>query len=123
MNYYPPCTGRTTGDEPSWLREVKAGVDVRFIRSDRLVPRSYRHKRLRRDVRSEPTPTVTTYSEELADAIGATLRMYGEVSQTLDRTFPLRLVNQSDAPDLTTEEIKRRLNDFEARRRRLTADC
>ena len=41
-------------------------------------------------------------------------------SQSLDRTFPVRLVRQTGSEALTKDEIKERLSDFEAKRERLT---
>jgi len=60
-----------------------------------------------------------SYSAELASAIGATLTRYAELSQSLDRTFPVRLVSDSASAALTKEEISQRLSEFEAERKRL----
>ena len=106
-------------DDPDWLTEIKKSVDVRFIRADRLVPRPRVHGRRGHEMRSAPTPAVMSYSEELASAIGTTLTKYAELSQSLDRTFPVRLVKQSASAELTKEEITHRLSEFEARRKRL----
>jgi predicted ATP-binding protein involved in virulence len=106
-------------EEPIWFRELKEGVDVRFIRADRLVLRSYPSRRRTHEDRLELTPTVTRYSQELASVIGVALKRYGEVSQTLDRTFPVRLVSQSESANLSKDEIKDRLSEFEAKRKRL----
>ncbi len=53
-------------------------------------------------------------------AIRTTLTRYAELSQSLDRSFPVRLVRQSNSEGLTQEEIKERLAEFEAKRERLT---
>jgi predicted ATP-binding protein involved in virulence len=60
-----------------------------------------------------------SYSEELASAIAGTLTKYAELSQSLDRTFPVRLVRQSASLGLTKLEIAERLSEFEAKRKRL----
>lgn len=107
--------------EPEWLIEMRAAIDVQFIRSDRLAVqpkvkanRSRTYKR-----RVLPTPVVMSYSEEVASAIGATLTTYAELSQSLDRTFPVRLVSRAGSTDLTNKEISQRLSEFEAKRERL----
>ncbi|MHC4404443.1 MAG: AAA family ATPase [Planctomycetota bacterium] len=106
-------------EEPEWLREIKTSVDVRFIRADRLFARAEVRRVRGHERRSVPTPTVMSYSEELASAIGSTLTKYAELSQSLDRTFPVRLVSQSASADLTNQEIAQRLSEFEAKRKRL----
>ena len=45
---------------------------------------------------------------------------YAELSQSLDRTFPVRLVQHAGSDTLTNEEIRERLREFEAKRERLT---
>ncbi|MDY0171057.1 MAG: AAA family ATPase [Thermoguttaceae bacterium] len=106
-------------EPPDWFRKLEKQVQVRFIRTDRLVPRSGPSKMSRYERHRHPSPTVTTYSEELASEIGAMLKKYGEVSQALDRTFPVRLMQPSNVPELTKEEIKSRLQELEAKRTRL----
>jgi len=114
-----PEMPRRPREEPDWLREVKAAVDVRFIRADRLVPRRQMARVRRHERPSVLLPTVMSYSAELASAIGATLTRYAELSQSLDRTFPVRLVSESASAALTKEEISHRLSEFEAERKRL----
>ncbi len=109
----------TMVEPPDWFRQLEKQVQVRFIRTDRLVPRPGPSKMARFERRPHPSPTVTTYSEELASEIGTMLKKYGEVSQDLDRTFPVRLMQPSNVPELTKEEIKGRLQELEAKRTRL----
>lgn len=114
-----PEMPRRRPEEPDWLREVKDAVDVRFIRADRLVPRRQMARVGRHERPSVLLPTVMSYSAELASAIGAALTRYAELSQSLDRTFPVRLVSESASAALTKEEILQRLSEFEAERKRL----
>ncbi len=84
--------------EPDWLTEARKLVDVRFIRSERLFAR-LQPSRERRQV--PPSPAVKNYAEELAGALKATLTRYAELSQSLDRTFPVRLVRETGSDTLT----------------------
>ena len=59
------------------------------------------------------------YADELAGALKATLTRYAELSQSLDRTFPVRLVRETGSDTLTDSEIRNRLSEFEAKRERL----
>jgi predicted ATP-binding protein involved in virulence len=106
-------------DEPEWLQEIRNAVNVRFVRSDRLVARPQQYDMRGRRGRPSPKPTVAKYSDELAAAINSTLTRYAELSQSLDRSFPVRLVKQSPSSELSNEEIADRLSEFEARRKRL----
>ncbi len=114
----PPHSERLT--EPRWLRKIKKSVDVRFVREDRLVVRPQAKRSKSRTWRSESTSAVMGYAKELASAIGVTLTEYAELSQSLDRTFPVRLVDQSPSAGLTKSELANRLSEFEAKRKQLT---
>lgn len=105
--------------EPEWFRKIIQSLDVRFIRSDRLVANRQPRAVRTREKRPLQTPAVMSYSEEVASAIRATLTQYARLSQSLDRTFPSRLVTQSPSTDLTKQEITDRLSEFEAKRKRL----
>lgn len=117
-NYFP-TRYRLERDEPDWLQYVRKQVPVRFIRTDRLAQpgAEFRRGRAGRTVLS--TPTVLTYAEELASNIRSTLTEYAELSQSLDRTFPGRLVEQSPTDGITKKEISQRLAEFEEKRKRL----
>lgn len=106
-------------DEPKWLQDLRGSVDVRFIRADRLLAGPQLVRVRRPEKRSVLTPAVMSYSDEVATTIAATLTRYAELSQSLDRTFPVRLVRESASTDLTKREIGDRLSEFEAKRKRL----
>jgi hypothetical protein len=58
-------------------------------------------------------PTVSTYSQEIAHLIQSKLAEYGATSQSLDRTFPVRVVRQSPSSDITDENLRDQLDDLE----------
>jgi len=105
--------------EPEWLKKIRDDVNVRLIESQRLlnfVPS--RSSRLYSRT-SSMLPTVSAYSEEIAELIQSKLAEYGTISQSLDRTFPARVVQQHSSPELTGEEIREQLNQLEETRSRL----
>jgi energy-coupling factor transporter ATP-binding protein EcfA2 len=82
-------------EEPAWqLEKLKNDIHVRLIESQRLlnlVP--HRFSKLDSETPSM-LPTVSAYSEEIAQIIQSKLAEYGTTSQSLDRTFPVRVVQQ-----------------------------
>lgn len=106
-------------EEPEWLESLKNNIHVRLIESQRLlnvVPS--RSSRLYAGA-SSMLPTVSAYSEEIAQLIQSKLAEYGATSQSLDRTFPARVVQQHPSPDLTDEQLRHQLNELEQTRSRL----
>jgi predicted ATP-binding protein involved in virulence len=106
-------------EEPEWLKSLKQNIHVRLIESQRLL--NFVPSRSSRMYAGTPSmlPTVSAYSEEIAQLIQSKLAEYGTTSQALDRTFPARVVQQQLSPDLTDEELRRQLNELEETRSRL----
>ena len=106
-------------EEPEWLEKLKNDIHVRLIESQRLlnvVPS--RSLRMYSGVHSM-LPTVSAYSEEIAQIIQSKLAEYGTTSQSLDRTFPVRVVQQQTSPEVTDEQLRHQLNELEETRSRL----
>ena len=121
--YFPsPVVQKFGADsELGWLAEVRKNVKVRFIESQRLL----RLGKPRNPHEDEEAvrPSVVVYSKELATRIKAKLAEYGTLSQSLDRSFPKRLVEQrsgrsSQGPSST--ELPLKLHELEDRRIQLT---
>ena len=105
--------------EPEWLKTLKDGIHIRLIESQRLlnfVPnrssRSYRGT-------SSMLSTVSAHSDELAELMQDKFKEYGTTSQSLDRTFPVRVVKQQPSVDVTNEQLRQQLNKLEVTRSRL----
>jgi predicted ATP-binding protein involved in virulence len=105
--------------EPTWLSEIKSSIHVRFIESQRLLHLSELPKRRVDWERPSMIFSVDTYSKELARNIQAKLAEYAALSQSLDRTFPARVVNNQAPSDLTEEALRNKLNKIEEQRSRL----
>lgn len=83
--------GRTTSRLPQWLQEVRSAASVRLIDTERLtsIPKLTRRRRST----YHPSRTIHAYSKELAGILNQTNAEYAALSQSLDRTFPTRLVS------------------------------
>jgi len=111
--------GENSYSEDDWLTQLKSDVHIRLIESQRLLnflpsrsSRSYSGS-------SSMSPTVLAYSEEIAQLIKSKLAEYGATSQSLDRTFPARVVKQSLSPEVTDEQLRQQLDELEETRSRL----
>ena len=66
-------------------------------------------------------PSVERYARELAESIRLNLAHYAALSQSLDRTFPMRLIKELRSDDTTDsdisiEELRLKLSELEAKR-------
>jgi predicted ATP-binding protein involved in virulence len=109
--------------QEDFLKSIKSGLNVRLIESQRLLNFVSNHSSEKSSqTESEPSlmlSTVSHYSNEIAQTIGDKFREYGEISQSLDRTFPNRLVQRQSSPNLTDEQLRAKLEQLEATRSRL----
>ncbi len=108
-------------NEPGWLKDIQKSIRIRFIETQRLI--SFPDSRSRRKYEELPRmiPTVLNYSEELANAIQKKLAESAELSQSLDRTFPTRLVKVKGSSKPTIDELRDDLSKLEEKRSRLVA--
>jgi energy-coupling factor transporter ATP-binding protein EcfA2 len=102
--------------EPKWLSEIKSSIDVRFIQSQRLLHLSELPKRRVDWENPSMMFSVNTYSKELAINIQTKQAEYGALSQSLDRTFPTRVVKNQAPSDLTEEALRNKLKEIEEQR-------
>jgi predicted ATP-binding protein involved in virulence len=115
-------------NEAEWLRMFRNKVKIRFIESQRLLRMG---KQFRNPQYGAPgtsmEPSVAFYAQQLAQAIQAKLAEYAALSQTLDRSFPVRLVDQIQSPlrihgqSATVDELRKKLDELEEKRARLRA--
>jgi predicted ATP-binding protein involved in virulence len=113
-----PRSGRTA--TPEWLSSLLARVPVYFIQADRLssMSTSRSRPRLGREY-TQATPTVLIYAEDLSEKIKKAKADYGDFSQTLDSTFPARLLQKKPPAQVPSDQaIRERYNEQAARRTR-----
>jgi predicted ATP-binding protein involved in virulence len=104
--------------EPPWLKEIKNSVNIHLIETQRLLrinktEASYRYKER---YRGTATPVVIEYSRALAQLIEKTFARYGAISQSLDRTFPLRSLEIADTKKYSIPQLKDQLIELESKR-------
>lgn len=124
LEEFPPDILRVDVTRPQWLQNIQRSVSVRLIDTERLTATSppsgtsprWRHKQL-----VSPTRTVSLYSEQLAKHINGSIARYGELSQSLDRTFPARLVGDGGPSGGSVETLREDLDAIERKRSRLEA--
>jgi hypothetical protein len=106
---------------PEWLQIIRQAIPVRFINTERLYTTIPTRRRRPSPYPSYPPrePAIRRYSEELGEKIKQTLTEYGTLSQSLDRTFPARLVAGPAQPDVTMSDLRKELAAIEARRQQL----
>ncbi len=102
--------------EPNWWIEFRKSVSIRLVETQRLLSHqtsdSYRRS-------SKLVPVVDLYSEELAQSIKQKLAESATLSQSLDRTFPARLLEHLGQSDLSSTELTEKLNQLEKKRKQL----
>ena len=105
---------------PPWFAELTDSLSVHLIRANRL-ERAERVMR-RGEQGVELTFVVQKFARELAEHIQGMLGEYAELSQSLDRSFPRRLVTAAPHPSLPLSrlEIRQKLSEIEEKRDRLT---
>ncbi|RLG30820.1 excinuclease [Methanosarcinales archaeon] len=106
-------------NEPDWLKEIQKSIRIRFIETQHLISFPDSRSRHKYEESHRTTPTVLNYSEELANAIQKKLAEYAELSQSLDRTFPTRLVKGNGLSKPTIDKLRDDLSKLEEKRSRL----
>lgn len=107
--------------EPSWFKAIRQAINVRLVQTQRLLTLSTSQKARKYGHSQLMTAVVTEYSTELAKAIQSKLGEYATLSQSLDRTFPARLVKEEVPIDLTFENLTGQLSELEEKRNGLSA--
>ena len=100
------------------INSIHSQINVRFIEDDRLL-NSTSNNRMQQYNRQSMLRAVSNYAQELAKNIQTKLTAYGTLSQSLDRTFPARVVQQKGIPELTDKLFKDKLNHLEKKRSKL----
>jgi len=117
-NYFPPDIQNKIYPCPDWFQEIKDSINVRFISTERLTVTSRNGDwRNRRPLATKRA--VTYYSGRLSDQIQASISAYGTLSQSLDRSFPSRVVTNHNQPNKSTEDIHKDLDDIKQKRQLL----
>ena len=92
---------------PPWLQDVIDAVTVRFIDTERLTRTDH------------PKRTIRFYSDELAGLVSKTIAEYAALSQSLDRTFPARLVTGDGTSKKSIRKLVSDLDEIKRNQSRL----
>ena len=102
---------------PEWLKDVRKSAPIRFIETQRLLNLTRAVRRREYGMHPIMIPTVNMYSEELVEVIKTKLAESTALAQSLDRTFPSRLVNPTTRNlKLGDAELRQKLADLEKKR-------
>lgn len=104
---------------PDWLDEVLDSVSVRLVEAQRLLrmPRQASPRERRRQMAW--AETVEAYAQDLASKIKDQLAESAALSQSLDRTFPQRLVESDSGDALREDDLLATMDRVEDHRLRL----
>jgi len=104
-------------EEPDWLKDIRNSLSISLIETQRL---SSLIKLSAED--SLIQPTIVRYSQELAGILRKQLAASVALSQSLDSTFPARIVRpNANYQNVTEQELRDRLANVEKKRARLVA--
>ena len=111
-------SSRNVEDDTKWLSSFLANADTHLIEAQRLVRTHWdgRYPSDRPFVRHGPPPLIASVvecSRNFHERLGETMANYGRQAQTLDQTFPQRLV--AAAERLPTEDIQARLTALDSK--------
>jgi predicted ATP-binding protein involved in virulence len=111
----PKDTKLQIDGDAEWMESIRESISVHLIETQRLTTEMTQDQENSWDPPSNK-PAVERYSSELAGAIKAKLAESAEVSQSLDRSFPTRLLSKGAGSDLTYEQIQQKLDELEKKR-------
>jgi predicted ATP-binding protein involved in virulence len=106
-------------EEPDWLKDLRDDTHVHLIESQRLL--NFASKNSSKSNLAVPSipSTVSAYSDQIAQLMREKFIEYGVIAQSLDRTFPSRLVKSQISLDLTDKQLHDQLDELEANRSHL----
>lgn len=118
----PQPVVREKQEAPDWLTRARSCIPVRLIDAQRLISmRPSRSHRFRGEEDIRWTPAVQQYTRELAMEIQNKLAEYATLSQSLDRSFPTRLLSHTHEEEPTNTDLIGKLRSQEEKRKRLAA--
>lgn len=104
--------------EPDWFVHIRAQVNVHIIETQRLLRLAPSDSISPRRMASAMVPTVRDYAKDLQLRVTETLARYASESQSLDQSFPQRLL-RARTTELSIADIKTRMAELDAKRAKL----
>ena len=113
-NYLPPAYRVAAyGEEPTALKQLISNIDCHLIETQRLLilreedPEPYRPREQRSSL------AISKKAQTLKSIVARELAAYATLSQSLDRTFPRRVIELGQRAVLAPEDLKSKLADLE----------
>ena len=104
--------------EPDWFVNIRTQVNVHIIETQRLLRLAPSDSVSSRRMASAMVPTVRDYAKDLQRRVTETLARYASESQSLDQSFPQRLL-RARTTELSIADIKARMAELDAKRAKL----
>ena len=105
---------------PEWLQRIQDSVQVYLIRANRLEsPTTPVASRSVRQRQFASAPAVANYANDLAERIQYVQSEYAKLSQSMDRSFPLRIMSTRNESRFSLEVVKQRLAALDQQRKKL----
>ncbi|MDO4810435.1 MAG: AAA family ATPase [Eubacteriales bacterium] len=101
---------------PDEVQEILDKIDVRLINADRLNVQKRIENRYGED-KLQIERRVSIIASEVAKKINEAIQVFAQLSQAKDRTFPLRVINETSP--MTVDEIKNKMIELEIKRKEL----
>lgn len=102
-----------------WMASIRDRVNVHLVEAQRLLKVSQRHREWEPSrQRDHFIETVKTYAKDLQSRISETLTLYAKQSQSMDQSFPQRLLKSIYIP-VSVDDLKLRMKKLEDYRTRL----
>lgn len=105
--------------ELEWFTELRGRIQVHLIETQRLLQMNPTDSGRPNRRGAAVVPTVRDYARDLQTRITETLARYATQSQSLDQSFPQRLVKVAGQPGLTKSDLKARMSNLNAKRAEL----
>ncbi|MET4059410.1 putative ATP-binding protein involved in virulence [Arthrobacter sp. UYP6] len=123
---YPTRRGGTRYTEIApELQDFTDSLDVRLIETQRLggvyYPQRSRDRESNSYSKTSPdnVPTIIRWSEQIKQSLNENLSANSRLTQSLDSTFPRRMLERGDKSELTEEELRTKWEEQTKRRARL----
>ncbi|MGH7172249.1 MAG: hypothetical protein ACRELG_18390, partial [Gemmataceae bacterium] len=108
--------------QPDWIKNIQLRVGVHLIETQRLlrVPMIARDRMIAGNTRQWSfRETVRENAKDLQGQMSSALADYAKLSQSLDRSFPNRLLGIWNKQALTVAALRNRMDELEAQRKKL----
>ncbi|WP_375779087.1 AAA family ATPase [Bradyrhizobium sp. ma5] len=115
---YLPPSYRTVvyGEEPAALKSLISNIDCHLIETQRLLILREENGDPYRQRPQRSSLTISKKAQTLKTIVARELTAYAALSQSLDRTFPRRVIELGQRAVLAPEDLKSKLADLESKR-------